>query len=74
MANVQLGLHYLTSVARDVYLSVPCYWIPFPLTGLPGSVGKDFPSPAGTSCPMVGYYPMLILLLKGKGKGAREEG
>jgi len=32
-----------------------------PLPGLPGlaSVGEDIPSPDGTRCPRVGWYPFL---------------
>jgi hypothetical protein len=45
--------------SRAVSVSVPCHWIPFPLTALPGwaSVRDDVLSSAGTRCLRVGWYP-----------------
>jgi hypothetical protein len=61
-SKLQLGIHVvpLTSVVGSVSVSVPCQLIPFSLPILCGwvSVGEDVPSPAGTRCPRVRWYPM----------------
>lgn len=75
VVNVQPGLHVgcLTNVNVAGLVSVPCHWIPFTLPGLPRwtSMGKEVPSPAGTRCPKVWWYPRVgapLLLERGGGQ------